>query len=85
MKLIAYSARGWRVGEDHPRAKYTNHEISLVLDLRAQGLAYREIAARLEMPWATVRDVCTGRIRSEPADHYGRLIYPPDTPKRKGD
>ena len=64
-KLIAYNARGWRIGEDHGRAKYTDHEVTLALDLRAAGLSYRAIAAALEVPAPTVRAWCLGLCRSE--------------------
>lgn len=84
MKLIAYNERGWRIGEDHPRAKYTDHEVSQVLALRGAGLTYREISERLEIPWTTIRAMCSGAIRAEQPAHYRRSITPPHTPRNKG-
>ena len=39
--------RGRRIGEPHPRAKLTGHEIELIREL-AERMSYREIAARFE-------------------------------------
>lgn len=52
-----------RIGQDHPKAKYTDHECALVLALRAAGLTYREIAKRMGMPLSTVGAICIGRLR----------------------
>jgi len=32
-RLVAVNAKGYRLGEDHHRAKLTNHDIDLILDL----------------------------------------------------
>ena len=83
-KLIAYNARGWRIGEDHPRAKYTDHEVAQVLELRAAGMTYRAIARLMEIPAPTVRAWCAGLCRSEAPDHFGRLISPTVPQKVRG-
>ena len=85
MKLIAYNERGWRIGEDHPRAKYTDHEVSQVLYFRSLGMTYREISARLEIPWTTIRAMCSGAIRSERPARFRRFSNPPTMPKDQGD
>ncbi|MER1940493.1 hypothetical protein ABS755_07265 [Castellaniella sp. FW104-16D08] len=63
-KLVALNENGRRIGEDHPNARYTNHEIDLVLTLRDQGASYGEIARKMDMPKATVQAICNGRSRS---------------------
>jgi hypothetical protein len=65
-KLVAVNDAGMRIGEDHPKARYTNREIELVLELRDQGQGYGTIARKMEMPKRTVRDICNGRIRCQP-------------------
>lgn len=68
-KLVAVNNSGLRIGEDHPKARYTNHEIELVQQLRDQGHSYGEIARKMEMPKSTVQDICNGRRRNQyPAD-----------------
>lgn len=61
------NARGWPVGQDHPRAKYTDREVELVLGLADQGWQSRRIAQAMEMPRRTVRDILAGRIRCQRA------------------
>lgn len=64
-KTVAVNDAGLRIGEDHPQARYTNHEIDLVLELRDEGRSYGYIACKMEMPKSTVRDICTGRRRCQ--------------------
>lgn len=40
---------GYPRGEKHHQAKYTDHEIELVRQLRADGLKIGEIARKMEM------------------------------------
>lgn len=66
MKLtIAVNDRGYRIGEDHPHARYTNGEVKMVLRLRNKKFSYGKIAKMVEMPKSTVRDICTGRRRCQ--------------------
>lgn len=64
-KLVAVNESGLRIGEDHPKAQYTDHEIELVLQLRDQGTSYGKIAAKMDMPKSTVQDFCNGRRRNQ--------------------
>ncbi|OJU90985.1 MAG: hypothetical protein BGO13_08640 [Burkholderiales bacterium 66-5] len=59
------NSRGWRIGQDHPRAKYTDREAELVLELAEQGWGSRRIANTMEMPRRTVRDILSGRTRAQ--------------------
>ena len=64
-KTVAVNERGLRIGEDHPNARYTDGEVTMVLELRDEGWGYKRIAKALEMPKSTVRDICTGRRRCQ--------------------
>lgn len=55
---------GERIGQDHPKAKYTDREVELVAELRRSGMGFKSIAAAMDMPRRTVRDICSGRIRA---------------------
>lgn len=52
-----------RVGEDHPRADLTSHEVDLVRELHDGGMGYRAIARKFEVSKACVRDIIKGRRR----------------------
>ncbi len=72
MKLFAINARGYRIGESHHRAKISDSDVQLILELRAAGLSYRAIAAKWDdgvtISRSTVRDICLGRIRAQYPD-----------------
>lgn len=71
-KLVAVNESGLPIGEDHPKARYTNHEIELVLQMRDQGASYGEIAQKMEMPKSTVQAICSGRSRCQTPYQYPR-------------
>ena len=58
-KTVAVNDAGLRIGEDHPQARYTNHEIDLVLELRDEGRSYGYLCVRSHTSraaWPPVRD-----------------------------
>lgn len=69
-KLVAINHRGRRIGGTHQRAKHPESVVERIRELRAQGLGYRRISAKLKMegtpvPWSTVREVVKGNIRAQ--------------------
>lgn len=74
-EYICVNARGRRIGEDHHRAKLSNADIDLILELRDEGMSLGAIARKMDhvpggIGKSTVRDICTGRIRAQlPADY----------------
>jgi len=70
--MIAVNERGYRVGESHHNAKYTNHEIDLVWRMRMEGLSYGKLAAILEMPKSTIASILRGYRRCQFAESYKR-------------
>ena len=60
-----FQQTGYRIGEDHQNARYTDGEIEMVLSLRDDGKSYGEIATLAEMPKSTVRDICKGNRRCQ--------------------
>lgn len=77
-RLVAVNERGIRVGEDHPRARYTDGEVNMVLSLRDEGMSYDQIARLVEMPKGTVRDFCKFRRRAQPATAWKEVCIPDD-------
>lgn len=73
-KLVAVNLAGYRVGESHHRAKLSDADVYLILELRDAGLSYAAIAAKWDegvvLSKSTVRDICLGKIRSQVPDRY---------------
>ena len=71
-KIVAVNEHGRRIGESHPRAKLTDHEVDLIRELAEQGLTHEQIARKFElsdkpapcasMPKRTVGGAYVGRI-----------------------
>jgi hypothetical protein len=77
--------RGFVVGEDHHRAKLTDHDVELVLYLRnEEGWTYAQIAAKMEVGRTTVANICRYRTRAQTVMGQtaapSRYRYRPDRP-----
>ena len=70
VKFVRVNEKGYRIGDDHQNAKYTDGEIEMVLVLRDGGMSYGRIAKKMEMPKGTVRDICKGNRRCQTVDHW---------------
>jgi hypothetical protein len=55
--MVKQRVRVKRVGENHHNAKYTDRTVEIVRRLREQGLGYRRLSAKMEMPIRTVRSI----------------------------
>ena len=64
----AYNENGRRIGEGHPKAKYSDAEIDEVFRLSTDGIRIAEIARVLRMPRPTVAAILSGRRRSQSPD-----------------
>ncbi len=62
-RTVWVNDKGFIVGEDHPRAKYTDADIDAVFELREEGFSLRAIAKKMEMPLRTVRSYLNGSTR----------------------
>lgn len=56
-------AKGRRMGEDHQNAVLTNAEVDSMRRLREEGLTWKALAEKFEIPKRTVRDICAYRRR----------------------
>lgn len=64
-RIVAVNERGDRVGEDHPRAKLTNHEVELIRELyEFGGITMRQIAEKFEVAPATICGIVNYRQRA---------------------
>lgn len=75
-RMVAVNERGQRIGESHPRAVLTDHEVELLLELRAEGFSYGWLARKFEVHKQTVAKICTGTRRSQIAAIFRRTHGP---------
>ena len=68
--VVAVNERGRRIGESHPRAKLTDHEVDLIRELAEEGLTYEDIARKFELP----ADPKTGRPTRASRVYIGKLV-----------
>jgi hypothetical protein len=81
MKTVAVNEKGRRVGESHPRAKLSDHEVDLlrelVEELIASGMrpmeAYRQTAEKFELHVVTVKGIVRYAQRSAVAVRLKRV------------
>lgn len=76
-KLVGVDERGNRVGEDHPRAKLTDHEVDLIRELwetRAEwGGSVRKIAEKFEVGKSQIHEIVTFRSRTDYPTGFRRV------------
>jgi DNA invertase Pin-like site-specific DNA recombinase len=68
--MLAINEKGYRIGEDHHRAKLTNHDIELIHALLDDGMSQQLVATKFDVSRRTVRDIAAGRIRCQTAARY---------------
>lgn len=56
---------GRRIGDSHPRAKFTDHEIEQMRWLRDQGWTCRAIAVKFDAAFGYVAEVCRCAKRAQ--------------------
>lgn len=69
MKDITLNDSGRLIGESHPKAILTDHDVTLVLALREGGMCYREIAEKFEVSKSCIAKIVSGRRRAQWVAH----------------
>ncbi|MEY4712241.1 MAG: hypothetical protein RIS88_1691 [Pseudomonadota bacterium] len=67
---VALNVAGRVIGEAHPRAVLTDHDVGLVLDLLEAGLSYSDVARKMGLSKSGVAHIATGRRRCQTPDRY---------------
>jgi hypothetical protein len=69
---VAVNETGRRVGEDHPAAKLSDHEVELMRRLHEeypeghpQHLGYRKLASKFGVTKTLVRRICNYQLRAQ--------------------
>lgn len=57
-QTVAVNERGLRIGEDHPRARLTNHDVDLMREMHGQGMGYRRLAKMFGCSRTCVAVIC---------------------------
>lgn len=68
--LVAVNEKGRRIGEAHPCAVLTDHEVDIVFVLHEEGWGCRRIARKLEVSRALVRKILKGDLRAQVPARY---------------
>lgn len=70
--VVTFNARGNRIGESNPRAKLTDQEVDLLLEMRAElrpdgshRYSLLDLARHFKQPKSSISDICSGRRRSQ--------------------
>lgn len=71
--LVAVNERGHVVGQSHPRAVLTDHEVELLLELRGEGYSLGWLARKFEVSKGCVQGIVSGRNRSQVIDRVRRI------------
>lgn len=68
-RYLGVNDRGYAIGESHARAKLTDSDIELILELREAGLSYSKIAKKFDddvtVSKSHVRWICLGKRRGQ--------------------
>lgn len=64
-KTVTLNELGRRIGESHPRAKLTDAEVDLVLDLLADGMSLAQVAGKMDVSKSCIAHIASGRRRGQ--------------------
>lgn len=72
-RMVGVNERGLRVGEDHGRAKLTDHEVEMMRRLHEdEKVGYRRLCKMFEVSKNTVRRICNYQVRCQAISDYRR-------------
>jgi predicted DNA-binding protein (UPF0251 family) len=72
-RMVAVNDERRRIGQDHPGAVLTDHEVELVHRLREEGLSLGEIARKMEVSKGCVWKIVHGLRRGQLAAGWVRV------------
>jgi hypothetical protein len=73
-RMLAVNEKGYRLGEDHHRAKLSNHEVDLLLQLADEGMSERQLAEKFEISRRAVRRYKAGTLRCQTPAGFRRAL-----------
>ncbi len=75
-RIVSVNDAGMVIGQDHHRARFTDHDIDLIRELRADGMKLSDIADKFETSKGRVHDICAARSRGQTATSQRTLGAP---------
>lgn len=69
-RLVAVNDSGRRIGEDHPRAVLSDHEVDLVHELHEDGMSISELARKMEVSKGCIWKILRGHRRGQVASSW---------------
>ena len=73
IKTVLVNSCGYVIGQDHHRARLTDREVDLIIELRAAGCTWRDIADKFDISKGQAHDYFTGRRRGQVATGQRRV------------
>ena len=73
-RVVAVNEKNQPIGEDHPSAKLTDHEVQLMIEMHEEHVGYRRLAKMFEISRSQVRNICKGIKRSQ-TPHGWRTVH----------
>jgi len=65
-KRVALNENGRRIGEDHPRSRFSDAQVDRIRDLREDhGLTYVQLALMFQCHKQTIASICQYRTRAQ--------------------
>ena len=89
-KVIAVNERGLRIGEDHPKAKLTSHEVDLIREMAEERgpngrrkWGRRRLARKFEVSTWTIRSIIDYASRAQVPAAYRTVVSGANTSRKK--
>ena len=76
MRLVPVNDRRRRIGEQHPGAVLSDHEVELVHQLRDDGMPLAEIARKMEVSKGCIWKIVSGHRRGQVPAGWVRVRDP---------
>ena len=71
--LVAVNDAGIRIGQDHQRAVLSDAEVELMRQLAEEGMAYSELARKIEVSKWAVGRICRYERRAQTPVRFKRV------------
>ena len=78
-RVVKVNDHGLRIGDDHPRAKLTDHEVDLLLELRdsdPEYWSYARLADVFYISKSQAGNICRGKQRNQTAKDFATVHMP---------
>jgi len=72
--MVPVNEAGYRIGEGHPRVKFTDEEIDRIFEMREdRNMSYRCIAVEMGTSHSAVQSILTFRTRGQWPERFKRV------------